>query len=93
MSAGFDFFWVNNLAVDHMLSETTYGKIKNMIYAGRLKPGQRLVERDLSRIFAVSRVPLRECLIRLESRHKPRLKDLERVEKARRARHPSSFRA
>ena len=50
-----------------MLSEKTYGKIKNMIYAGRLKPGQRLVERDLSRIFAVSRVPLRECLIRLES--------------------------
>jgi len=50
-----------------MLSETTYGKIKSMIYAGRLKPGQRLVERDLSRIFAVSRVPLREGLIRLES--------------------------
>src|SRR6185436_5207292 len=50
-----------------MLSEKTYGKLKSMIYTGRLKPGQRLVERDLSRSFSVSRVPLRECLIRLES--------------------------
>ncbi len=50
-----------------MLSEKTYGKIKSMIYNGQLKPGQRLVERDLSQSFSVSRVPLRECLIRLES--------------------------
>src|SRR5437868_12853636 len=50
-----------------MLSEKTYDKVKNMIYTGRLKPGQRLIERDLSRSFSVSRVPLRECLIRLES--------------------------
>ena len=50
-----------------MLSEQTYDRIKSMIYNGRLKPGQRLVERDLSRRFTVSRVPLRESLIRLES--------------------------
>lgn len=50
-----------------MLSEKTYDKIKTMIYNGRLKPGQRLIERHLSRSFSVSRVPLRECLIRLES--------------------------
>src|SRR2546423_5003089 len=50
-----------------MLSEKTYGKVKNMIYSGRLKPGQRLIERELSQAFSVSRVPLRECLIRLES--------------------------
>ncbi len=50
-----------------MLSSQTYDKLKNMIYDGRLKPGQRLVERDLSRSFSVSRIPLRECLVRLES--------------------------
>ena len=50
-----------------MLSEQTYDRIKNMIYNGRLRPGQRLVERDLSRQFTISRIPLRESLIRLES--------------------------
>jgi DNA-binding GntR family transcriptional regulator len=50
-----------------MLSEKAYKKLKNMIYMGRLQPGQRLVERDLSRTLAVSRIPLRESLVRLES--------------------------
>jgi DNA-binding GntR family transcriptional regulator len=45
----------------------TYEKLKNMIYDGRLQPGQRLLEVRLSRDFSISRIPLRECLIRLES--------------------------
>lgn len=50
-----------------MLSDKAYTRLKSMIYEGRLAPGQRLVERDLSRTLAVSRIPLREGLARLES--------------------------
>lgn len=50
-----------------MLSDKAYHRLKSMIYEGRLQPGQRLVERDLSRTLAVSRIPLREGLVRLES--------------------------
>src|ERR1044071_2934301 len=51
----------------NMLGDKAYKRLKSMIYDGRLQPGQRLVERDLSRTLAVSRIPLREGLIRLES--------------------------
>ncbi len=50
-----------------MLPDQTYTKLKNMIYCGRLRPGQRLLEVDLSRSLSISRIPLRECLVRLES--------------------------
>jgi DNA-binding GntR family transcriptional regulator len=50
-----------------MLSDRAYERLKSMIYEGRLRPGQRLVERELSRTLAVSRIPLREGLARLES--------------------------
>lgn len=38
-----------------------------MIYRRELEPGERIVERKLSRKLGVSRVPLRESLLRLES--------------------------
>lgn len=50
-----------------MLSDKAYKRLKSMIYDGRLRPGQRLVERDLSRTLSLSRIPLREGLVRLES--------------------------
>ena len=50
-----------------MLAEKTYKNLKKMIYRRELAPGQRLVERKLSRKLGVSRVPLRESLLRLES--------------------------
>ncbi len=50
-----------------MLSEKVYKKVKSMIYDGHLQPGERLVERDLSRKLGTSRIPLRESLVRLES--------------------------
>src|SRR6185503_5727763 len=50
-----------------MLPDQTYAKLKNMIYCGRLRPGQRLLEVDLSQALSISRIPLRECLVRLES--------------------------
>lgn len=47
--------------------DRTYHRLKESIYRGRLRPGQRLVERDLARRMGVSRIPLRESLIRLET--------------------------
>ncbi|SCW66770.1 DNA-binding transcriptional regulator, GntR family [Sphingobium faniae] len=37
-------------------------QIRLMINSGELRPGQRLVEKDLSDIFGVSKVPVREAL-------------------------------
>lgn len=49
------------------LAEQTCDAIVDGIAAGVLKPGQRLVETQLSRLFHVSRVPLREALKVLEA--------------------------
>lgn len=44
-----------------------YIRIKDMIYRGQLAGGSRLVERELSNLLGISRIPLREALIRLQS--------------------------
>lgn len=48
-------------------SDEAYRKIKTLIYKGKLRPGQRLVERELASRFEISRIPLRESLARLEN--------------------------
>jgi DNA-binding GntR family transcriptional regulator len=50
-----------------MASDATYERLKSMIYRRQLDAGQRLVERDLAGELGVSRIPLREGLVRLES--------------------------
>lgn len=47
-------------------SDEAYRKLKTLIYKGKLRPGQRLVERELATRFEISRIPLRESLARLE---------------------------
>lgn len=37
-------------------------QIRNSIYDGTLPPGTKLVERDLARLYSVSRLPVREAL-------------------------------
>lgn len=44
-----------------------YERLKNMIYRRQLDAGQRIVERSLAGKLGVSRIPLREGMIRLES--------------------------
>lgn len=44
-----------------------YFRLKEMIYAGELAAGKRIVERELSQVLSVSRIPLREALIRLQA--------------------------
>lgn len=46
---------------------TTYERLRRYIYRGRLRPGQKIVERDLARQLNISRIPLRESLARLQS--------------------------
>ena len=43
-----------------------YSQLKTLILSGQLQSGERLVERELARRFKISRIPLRESLIRLE---------------------------
>lgn len=50
-----------------MPTAAAYRRLKQSIYDGSLRAGQKLVERDLSRRLGVSRIPLRESLIRLEA--------------------------
>lgn len=47
--------------------DTIAAALREQIANGQMKDGARLVERDLAERFAVSRVPLREALRRLEA--------------------------
>ena len=49
-----------------MPNDATYEKLKTMIYRRQLNAGQRIVERRLARQLGVSRIPLREGMVRLE---------------------------
>ena len=50
---------------EKLLSDFAYDSLKAMILSGRVKPGERLWERELARRINVSRTPLREALGRL----------------------------
>ncbi|NLE75786.1 MAG: GntR family transcriptional regulator [Chloroflexi bacterium] len=49
------------------LREAAYVAIRSAITAGELKPGQRLVEKDLALRLGISRAPVREALRQLET--------------------------
>jgi len=48
-----------------MLKTRTYDRLKRMILDGRLRPGQKLAERELGAQLKVSRTPVREAMSRL----------------------------
>lgn len=48
------------------LADQAYDRLRAAIVSGELAPGERLVERELSRRMGASRTPMREALIRLE---------------------------
>ncbi|WP_374723826.1 GntR family transcriptional regulator [Calidifontibacillus erzurumensis] len=56
-------------AIDDLLSirERAYFYLKSLILNGELKPGDRLIERELATKLNISRTPIREALFRLES--------------------------
>lgn len=49
------------------LSQRAYDQIKERLHDGRLKPGQRLVNRTLAAELGISTIPVREALSRLVS--------------------------
>jgi DNA-binding GntR family transcriptional regulator len=49
------------------IREIIYEYLREAIVDGRLKPGERLVERDLAEKFRASRTPIREALRKLEA--------------------------
>jgi len=49
------------------LREKVYNRIRGDITYGKLSPGERLIERDLTEKFHISRSPIREALRQLES--------------------------
>ena len=48
------------------LSERVEAHLRKAIYAGKLRPGQRIIEQDVAAELNVSRGPVREALLRLE---------------------------
>ena len=46
--------------------EYIYDKLRDMISLGKLKPGERLIEKTLCEFFNVGRTPLREALSQLQ---------------------------
>ena len=49
------------------LTDQVYQYLSDLIIEGKIRPGERLVEKDLSQKFSVSRSPVRECFRILES--------------------------
>jgi DNA-binding GntR family transcriptional regulator len=47
--------------------EIVYNKIRNSIFIGELKPGEKLVENNLCETFHAGRTPLREALLQLQA--------------------------
>jgi DNA-binding GntR family transcriptional regulator len=47
------------------LADRIADRLKRLIVTGEIKPGQKLVEKDIAAAFNVSRTPLREALARL----------------------------
>lgn len=49
------------------LTDTVYASLRDDIYAFRLLPGDRFAENDVAERLQVSRTPVREALMRLQS--------------------------
>ena len=47
------------------LSEKVFSRLKDLVFSNHIRPGQRLLDRDLARLLGVSRTPVREALLRL----------------------------
>jgi len=50
-------------------AHAVYQKIREMILSNALRPGTQMLEQELVQMFGVSRTPVREALIRLQSEH------------------------
>jgi len=53
------------VTANETLADRIADRLKRLIVTGEIKPGQKLVEKDIAAAFNVSRTPLREALARL----------------------------
>jgi len=58
--------YFHDIGKSFSLKESVYENVKYLIIKGKLKPGERLIEKDLSDSMNVSRGPIREALNRLD---------------------------
>lgn len=49
------------------MKDEVYNKLRNWIIIGKLEPGTKLRDQDLSDTLGISRTPIREALLRLEN--------------------------
>ena len=54
------------LNLPRSLMEDITNSLRDAIIAGRLQPGQQIVEKELQKTLGVSRAPIREALLKLE---------------------------
>lgn len=50
-----------------LLRDRIAGKVRDAIVQGKIKPGERLMEPEVAKLLGVSRTPLREAFLQLES--------------------------
>jgi DNA-binding GntR family transcriptional regulator len=50
-------------------SDAVYATLRKAILTKALRPGPQFAEEDLAQVFGVSRTPIREAILRLESEH------------------------
>src|SRR5207237_5011153 len=48
------------------LTDSVYALLEREIVEGRMKPGERIREKELSQRLGISRTPIREALLKLE---------------------------
>lgn len=61
--------WFDRPVSRETLSQQAYQAIRTSLMRSRLKPGQRLIVRDVARDLGISVTPVRESLLRLVSEH------------------------
>jgi DNA-binding GntR family transcriptional regulator len=71
------------LSTGPTLGDQAYGALREEIISGKLKPGERLTERNLAHRLGVSPTPIREALGRLEHEHLIERTETRRIQVAR----------
>ncbi len=55
----------DELNITKTLSQSIYNYLKNAVITNKLKANQRIIEKDIAKMFGVSTTPVREALLRL----------------------------
>lgn len=56
---------LDNASIPKTLSQTIYNYLKDAVVTNKLKANQRIIEKDIAKIFGVSTTPVREAVLRL----------------------------